>query len=191
MLLLPLGMVIVFLSGMLLDCSCTFRMLGAGSSCARLSALAEPRFGPLRAAGVSFNILLLFFLSVLFVALLVLLCQDSFFIGFSHLLLHIVGDSQLTGKVFEADWAAHDLSFVAGQTTEHRVLVEEGSRPCDVPTRSATATRVVPILIVAEIMLDPLCFTHQEFEASEVGDVEAVVSRAILQYPADEPMELD
>ena len=77
-------------------------------------------------------------------------------VQFPQLLLNIGGDGQVTCNVFEEGWTAHDLSFITGQTTEHRVLVEEGSRACEVPARRATAARVVPILLIAVSMLDLL-----------------------------------
>ena len=86
--------------------ACTFRAL--------LGALSEHRFGPRKAAWESFNILLLFILSFLLVAFLVLLCKDSFFIGLSQLLLNIGGDGQVTCNVFEEGWTAHDLPFITG-----------------------------------------------------------------------------
>ena len=99
---------------------------------------------------------LLFFLSFLLVAFLILLCKDSFFIGLSQLFLNIGRDGQVPSDVLEKGWTAHDLPFITGQTTEHRVLLEEGSRACEVPARRTTAARVVPVLFIAVSMLDLL-----------------------------------
>ena len=60
--------------------------------------------------------------------------------------------------MFEQSRATHDLSFVAGQTTEDGVLVEYGSRPREVPARRTTATftSMVSIVDVTELVFDLL-----------------------------------
>ena len=76
-------------------------MPGACTFCGWLGALSVHRFGPRKEAEGSFIILLLFILSFLLVAFLILLCKDSFFIGLSQLLLNIGRDGQVPSNVLE------------------------------------------------------------------------------------------
>ena len=50
---------------------------------------------------------------------------------------------------------------------------------------------MVPVLFMAELMLDLLYLSQQVLEAHEVGDVEAIEGSCELQRLADEPVELD
>ena len=119
---------------MLLELLCSLWRLGARTSRGWLGTLFVRRFGPRKGCEGSFIIFLLFVLSPLLIAILILLFSEgSLLVSFSQLLLYIGGDGQVASKELEQGWAAHDLPFITGNTTEDSALVEERSRACEVP----------------------------------------------------------
>ena len=86
----------------LLELLCSLWRLGARTFCGWLGTLFVRRFGPRKGCEGSFNVILLFLLSLLPVAFLILsLSVISLLVSFSHLLLYFNRDGQTVGDELE------------------------------------------------------------------------------------------